>query len=249
MFREFHYQVRGRSHELAGSRGQDRTGYRSLAGVQVSCLSDGAGSAAHSEFGAQTLVDSGSRLLAERFRAYVSSTDGAAVKIEIVSHLVQRLRAVARRREVRTRDLAATFLAIAAGDGRFLAVHVGDGVIGYVKGGELRMVSGPDNSEFVNQTAFLTSGGAAVAMRVLRGSLTDVSGFVIMSDGTANSLYDSRARALAPACAKIIAVLAAAPTRQVRRPDHERRLRRLIDTKVRAATRDDCSIGVLARRL
>ncbi|MCB8045052.1 protein phosphatase 2C domain-containing protein [Microbacterium oxydans] len=57
MFKEFHHQARGRGHELDGTRGQDRTQYLSRSGVQAICLADGAGSALHSELGAQAVVD------------------------------------------------------------------------------------------------------------------------------------------------------------------------------------------------
>lgn len=251
MFREFHCQARGRGHAGDGTRGQDRTAYLSRGGVQVLCLSDGAGSATHSEYGAQALVDSGCELLVERFADFATSGDGAGVKLEIVRHLLDRLDDVASRRGVAVKDLAATFLAVAVAEAsdRFLIVHVGDGVIGYVKAGEPRVASGPDNSEFVNQTTFVTSEQSAAGMRVLRGSLDDVSGFVLMSDGTASSLYDPRSKALAPACTKLVTSLASAPKYRVKYPSHKKHLRQLIETRVRSATRDDCSIGVLARAL
>lgn len=80
-----------------------------------------------------------------------------------------------------------------AGD-QFLILHLGDGVVGYVKDGRAQVATGPDNSEFANQTSFLTTKGSASAMRILRGSgsLAGVDGFILMSDGTAHSLYDSR---------------------------------------------------------
>lgn len=249
MFREFHYQVRGRGHALDSTRGQDRTAYLSCDGVQVLCLSDGAGSASHSEFGAQTLVDAGCKLIAERFADLVDSDDGASLKVEIVRHLLARLEPVAARLDVEVRDLAATFLAVAADSRRFLIIHVGDGVVGYVKFGHAFVASGPDNSEFANQTTFLTAESAAAAMRILRGGLDGVTGFVLMSDGTASSLYNTRTNELAPACAKLVARLGSAPTIQTKNPKHRRELRRLMDTKIRSATKDDCSIGILARRL
>lgn len=247
MFRQFHHQVRGRGHARDGTRGQDRTAYASRGGVQVLCLSDGAGSASHSEYGAQALVHAGCQLLLERFAGFADSDDGAAIKLEIVRFLLARLHAVADRHDVGVKDLAATFLAVAISGDRFLAVHIGDGVVGYVKGGEPRVVSGPDNAEFVNQTTFVTSERSAVGMRVLRGMLKDVSGFVLMSDGSAHSLYSARSRQLAPACGKLVARLGAAPTYQVRNPTYVKQLRQFIGTTVRQATKDDCSIGLLAR--
>ena len=249
MFRQFHHQARGRGHLLDGTRGQDRTGYLSRGGVQAMCLADGAGLAPHSEHGAEALVNEGCRLLAGQFTDFVTSDDGLQVKLDILQCLRNRLKAIAGRRECELEDLAATFLAVAVSGNRFIIVHVGDGVIGYVTNGELRVASAPDNDEFANQTTFVTSRDAASRMRLSRGSLDGVSGFVLMSDGTASSLYNWRTKELAPAWAKLVTLVGSAPTRQVNNPAHRKYLRRLIDTRIRRATKDDCSIGILGRRL
>lgn len=249
MFKEFHYQVRGRGHENDGVRGQDRTAYLSRRGVQALCLADGAGSADRSEIGAQAVVKEGCAILVERFAQLIASDDAEQSRDDIRSRLIKRLDEVASRLDCELSDLASTFLAVAVSGDRFIAVHIGDGVIGYSKDGELRVISAPDNSDFANQTTFVTSPGAAGAMRLFRGQLRDVGGFILMSDGTSASLYDFRNKTLAPACTKLIKAVGDAPTRQVRNPLHKRRLRRLVDTRVRQATKDDCSIGILARRL
>lgn len=248
MFNEFHYQVRGRGHEQVRTRGQDRTAYLSRNGVQVLCLADGAGSAAHSEFGAQAVVDESCALLVEQFAELIASDDADQSRRHILGRLHARLHEVAIRRDCTLADLASTLLAVAVSGERFVVLHVGDGVIGYLKYGELRAVSAPDNAEFANQTTFVTSANAAQSMRLFRGSLDGVSGFIQMSDGTSASLYDYRTKKLAPACAKLIEVVSTAPTRQTKHPEYKKRLRRLVDTRLRQATKDDCSIGILGRR-
>jgi Protein phosphatase 2C len=248
VFNEFHYQVRGRAHEQDGSRGQDRAAYLSRIGVQVLCLADGAGSATRSELGAQAVAEEGCAMLAELFGSLIASNDAEQSRRDILQRLHARLAEIAGRLDCSLADLASTFLAVAVSEDRFVAVHIGDGVIGYVKHGELRVVSTPDNDEFANQTIFVTSANAADSMRLFRGGLDGVSGFVQMSDGTSASLYDYRTKELAPACAKLIEAVSAAPTRQTKNPEYRKRLRRLIDTKLREATKDDCSIGILGRR-
>lgn len=248
MFHEFHYQVRGRGHERDGTRGQDRTAYLSLRGVQVLCLADGAGSATHSEYGAQAVVEEGCRILTEKFADLVTSDDGHRSGREILERLRGRLDQVAARLDCSLADLASTFLAVAVSADRFVVVHIGDGVIGYIKHGDIRVVSAPDNNEFVNQTTFVTSANVSASMRLSRGSLEGVTGFIQMSDGTSASLYDYRAKKLAPACAKLIEAVGNVRNTQVRNPEYKKRLRRLVDTRLRQATKDDCSIGILARR-
>ncbi|MFD6092659.1 PP2C family serine/threonine-protein phosphatase [Oerskovia sp. NPDC060338] len=247
MFKEFHYQVRGHGHLRDGTPVQDRTKFLSRAGIQVLCLADGAGSASHSQFGAQAVVDEGCALLLERFDNYAERSDGASVKLEILGRLLDKLAGVADRQGLHVRDLASTFMSVAVSGDKFLGAHVGDGLIGYLKDGQLRVVSGPDNNEFANQTTFVTSGGAAESIRLFRGSLDGVAGFVLMSDGTGDSLYNPRTRQLAGACSKLITAVGTAPAQQSKTSKYKKQLRKFVDITVRNATKDDCSIGVLGR--
>lgn len=247
MFKEFHYQVRGHGHLRDGTPVQDRTKYLSRGGVQALCLADGAGSAARSELGAQAVVDEGCAALVERFNEFEVSSDGARVKVELHERLLTRVGNLADRHRLELRDLASTFIGLAMSGDRFLGAHIGDGVVGYLKNGQLQVISAPDNSEFANQTTFVTSGDAAKSMRLFRGHLEGVSGFILMSDGTGESLFDYRTGRLAGACSKLITAVGNAPAQQGKHSDYKKRMRRLIDNQVRNATKDDCSIGVLAR--
>lgn len=249
MFKEFHYHVRGHGHLRDGTPVQDRTKYLSRSGVQVLCLADGAGSASHSDVGAQAVVDEACSMLVERFAEFAASDDGARVKVELHEQLVSKLNKVASRHGVEPRDLASTFLCVAVSGERFLGAHVGDGVVGYLKSGELKVISAPDNNEFVNQTTFVTSGRAVESMRLFRGSLDGVAGFILMSDGTAESLFDPQTGKLAAACTKLIAAVGAAPPNLSKTSKYNKRLRRLMDLKIRNATKDDCSIGILGRNV
>ncbi len=249
MFKEFHYQVRGHSHLRDGTPVQDRTKFLSLGGVQVLCLADGAGSASHSHFGAQAVVDEGCVALVEHFAEYAASNDGARVKVDLLTRLLSKLTAVAGRHHVSSSDLASTFLCLATSGDGFLGAHVGDGVIGYLKSGHLKVISSPDNAEFANQTTFVTSKRALDSMRLFRGSLDEVAGFILMSDGTSESLFNPRTGQLGNACSKLINAVGTAPARQSKKSSYRKRLQRLMSTTIRDATKDDCSIGILGRNL
>ncbi len=247
MFNAFHHYVRGRGHELDGTPCQDRTQYLSCEGVQAICLADGAGSASKAELGAQAVVEEGCALLVERFSELVASTDAERTRIELVDLLLSKLGELATQHGLAPVEFASTFLGVAVSRDHFLCAHIGDGVIGYLKEGELRVVSAPDNSEFVNQTTFVTSQNAAQSMRLFRGSLDGVGGFILMSDGAGESLFGVRSRQFAPACSKIIATVGAAPPRRDGRFKFKKQLQKLIDLNVRSATKDDCAIAVLGR--
>lgn len=247
-FSEFHYQARGRGHTAEGIHVQDRTAYKHHRGVQVLCLADGAGSASHAEYGAQTVVDAGCSLLIDHFEEFTAGDDAAAARELIIGTLLVALEDTARRVGCEVGDLASTFLAVAMSADRFVVAHVGDGVIGYIKNNEMKVASTPDNAEFANETRFVTTSGAAASLRLFRGSLEGVAGFILMSDGASASLFDQQTRTLAPACSKLIAIVAAAPRRQSKNPDHKKRLKRVVDTQIRDATKDDCAVGILAAR-
>ena len=248
MFNEFHHQVRGRGHERDGTRGQDRTAYLSRHGVQVLCLADGAGSAEYSEFGAQAVVEEGCALLAERFPDLIASADAEEARQLILERLLSRLTGVADKQGCAVPELASTFLAVAVSGESFIAVHVGDGVIGYVKQDRLQVISTPDNEEFANQTTFVTSPSARVSIRLYRGDLKGVAGFITMSDGTSESLYDFRSKTLAPASAKLIEAVGKPRRAQSKNSRYKKRLRKFVNTRLRSATKDDCSLGILALR-
>lgn len=212
------------------------------------CLADGAGSASHSAYGAQAVTFAGCALLAERFEDFATGQDATQARDEIVKTLQSRLTEIADRLGCAITDLASTFLAVAISKDRFVVAHIGDGVIGYVKDGDLKIASAADNSEFANQTTFVTSGNASTSLRLFRGSMETVSGFILMSDGTSASLFDQRTKSLAPACAKMISIVAEAPRRPKASAAHLKPLKRIMEEQIRAATKDDCSVGILARR-
>ncbi len=192
----------------------------------------------------------GCQLLAERFEDFASlERDEYEIARSLLEALRTKLELTAARQECGVNELASTYLAVATAANEFIAVHVGDGVIGAVVDGELVVVSGPDNGEFANQTTFVTSASATSATTVVRGSLDRVSGFILMSDGTAETLYLARKDELASACLKMVEFVAAAPSKRSRDRAHRRQLRQFLDVEVRTRTNDDCSIGLLARRL
>lgn len=245
-WREFAYQVRGKSHVMDGKPGQDRFRYESRSGIKVLCLADGAGSAKFSQNGAQTVVTAGCDFAIARFESGQASRqnlDGYALH----AHLIERLTETATRLGCELKDLASTFLCVAIAESYFVAVQIGDGVIGALRHGELEMVTLPDNGEFANVTTFVTSKNAASTIQIVSGDIEGYTGFILMSDGTADSLYNFERRALARACRTLFRIVSDSPTRVVSNPAYKRELKRIMDLQIREATDDDCSIGILAR--
>lgn len=245
-WREFAYQVRGKGHVLDGKPGQDRFKYEARHGIQVLCLADGAGSASHSEHGAQTVVSAGCDFVLDSLgpgQTTVKDLDGST----LLEHLLDKVRSAAVRLDCDPKDLASTFLCVALTEESFFAVQIGDGVIGAERDGELEVVTSPDNGEFANVTTFVTSRDAAASLQVVHGDLEGYSGFVLMSDGTADSLFNFERRLLARACKSLFRIVADAPTYAVANPAYKKDLKRIMDLQIREGTDDDCSIGLLVR--
>lgn len=194
MWRKSYYAARGRGHKEKGIPCQDKVWYRSSCGAQVVALADGAGSARWSHYGAEETVKRITRQLAAHFEEFYACEDAYEVSRRILGEIRKGLRRLAAKRKCRVEDLASTLLAVAVKDDRFLMIHLGDGAIGYLKNGIVRTASRPTNGEYVNSTVFTTSSSAARLMTLCKGPANEIDGFILMSDGTGDSLYNRKAK-------------------------------------------------------
>lgn len=264
----------GRSHADASVPCQDQVAiFADSDGTVVGALADGAGSAKLSHYGAEILASRASRLVAQQFDKLFRATNNlgalrASVVADLLAHLIaaavegldvsddDRARLDLADRDAEplikcdVRDLAATLLVVAVRGERFVALHLGDGVIGVervLKSGSraVRALGIPDNGEFINETKFITSRDAADSIRVYRGRVMtasrEVTGFVLMSDGPEASLYRRSSRTMAGACSKLLQACRRLPSETM----HEQLAETLRDVIV-PRTRDDCSLVLIA---
>lgn len=240
-------QITGTSHKTKGSSCQDRAsdwiGSDGISGILVLC--DGAGSCDSSEVGAE--------LICEWFPQWVESrTDWWSLLPEEIPPVVTtairgQLESEAAQRNIQLHSLSSTFLAITTYrdeyEIRFKILHLGDGVAACIGSNDATVISEPDNGEFANETVFTTSKNAASSLRLTEGRLPHGSGFILMSDGSAASLFLKSQSALAPAVAEMITWLMdhdSATVSQALKTNGEELL-----TK---KTGDDCSIAILLDR-
>lgn len=229
--------VQGRGHMQMGIPCQDKTYSLVKNGVTAITLADGAGCARLSHFGAERVTQFICDDLSENFDQYFDEEDGVPVKKALISKSILALDELSRELNCEIRELASTLLVVAVKDERFILSHIGDGVIGYRKGGELKVASQPENGEFVNTTVFTTSQEALTTMKLIKGKVGDIGGFVLMSDGTEAGLYDKKEKRLADAIKKIMDLCLLVLPSKV-----EEQLRTSFEVTVRQATGDDCSI-------
>ena len=236
--------VIGRGHEKEGLPCQDQVAFAAGGGIAAAVLADGAGSAKMAEEGAICAAKIAANYLVAHFHEILADDDATAVKEQLLATLKHALQERAEELDGALRGLASTLLAVAADGEQLLIVHLGDGVIGYLKEGELRVVSAPDNGEFANVTTFVTSPDALVKLRIYRGGVENVEGIVLMSDGTEQSFYQKQQRRLMP---RLVHVM-----REAALVDNRVFVPQLVDamtTVVTARTQDDCSIALLVRAI
>lgn len=233
--------VQGRGHLTSGTPCQDNTCSIVKDGCTVCALADGAGSATLSHFGAKAATQAVCSYIAENFDLVIKK-DGVIVKKEILATVGQRLEALCSEKGCAIKDLASTLLFVAEKSGTFIVCHIGDGVVGYVKEGKVLVASHPENGEFANTTVFTTSSNAITSMKLIKGKLNQISGFVLMSDGTEASFYNKRKRVLSPSLARLVKLASVCNADYM-----SQKLNNSFENLVKQQTSDDCSIVLMSQ--
>ena len=112
-------------------------------------------------------------------------------------------------------SLAPTLLFSAFRSGRYIAGHVGDGVIGVKNRKDVIVLSMPDNGEHANTTYFLTDKHARAHLRLYAGLAKDGYGAMLMSDGMAESLFAKASGTLGAAALRIFSWSEELPAKRI----------------------------------
>lgn len=243
MWNMINYEVCGRGHFKNDIPCQDKTKSSYDGKVYVIALADGAGSAKYSHYGAETIVNTISRFLSENFENLASEENALFAKEKILNTLLNSLKEESIKRNCNIKDLASTLLAVAIKGNEFLVVHLGDGVIGVIKNDVLKVASKPENGQYANVTTFVTSSDAIEVMKIFKGHVAEIDGFILMSDGTAESLYHKQTQTLSPATKNAIDMSALLVKKKF-----EKSLQQSLDTVIKNNTQDDCSIAIISRK-
>lgn len=168
MWRMANASALGTSHRQTGQACQDYGAVKMTAGgILIAACADGAGSAAHSEIGAQLAAEA---LLAsaERHLQEGATAEAPEPKIILGWYEAARLRVAAEADSlgVPIRQLATTLLFAAVAESWVAFAQIGDGVIAFAHEGEYRYAFWPENGEYANTTRFLTDTDYADATRI-----------------------------------------------------------------------------------
>ena len=162
----------------------------------------------------------------------------------LLKHIEEKLESHAIDKEYKLKDLSSTLLFVVVKKKQCIFGHIGDGVIGQLDNqGNLQVISFPENGEYANSTFFTTSTDYKDRLRIKTGTLTKTTGFILMSDGAGEGLYDTRKKTLGTINKKIINYLKDNDSDKAKEL-LEQDLNRIKSKK----TTDDCSIGIMRMR-
>jgi hypothetical protein len=124
-------------------------------GTLIAAVSDGAGTAKHSDVGARVAADGVVQAALDRVAAKGAPLDAGDVR-ELLYEARERVLEAARRVDEPVREFACTLLLAVVTPERALLAQIGDGSIVLGGDGQWRCVFWPQHGEYANATTFLT---------------------------------------------------------------------------------------------
>ena len=232
--------IQGKSHIFDNIPCQDKVFSLNYNDICIVSLADGAGSAKYSHIGAESVTKYICQNMENNFEQYFNEENGWVIKQLLIHNIQQLLQSIAESNKCKINDLASTLLMVAIRNNNFIIIHIGDGVIGYLSNDELKVASKPNNGEFANTTIFTTSPNVLDSVKLLKGSINNITGFVLMSDGTEASLYQKKENKLAPAIKSIMKYMNLLPIEKI-----QEQLNQSMENIIGKHTNDDCSIVLI----
>tara|TARA_R110002051_G_scaffold174602_2_gene244819 strand:+ start:9128 stop:9916 length:789 start_codon:yes stop_codon:yes gene_type:complete len=183
--------IEGINHEKLGLKCQDYVHCFHYKDLSLISLSDGAGSYRHSALGAKLACEFTGNYFKDNYQSIFKKKD-TEIKNDFIKNLQKALFRSATKNNLAIRQLSSTLLFIVMYNEQYILGHIGDGVIGLNHKNSPLVLSKPKNAEYANQTFFTTSKNIKTHFELYKRDIDfeNNSGFILMSDGTAKSLYD-----------------------------------------------------------
>lgn len=232
--------VRGISHIKNNTKCQDKTLCLHNENYQMIGLADGAGSCLYSDIGAE-------EILKFIYGEFLFWFDDYFTSINCVQKLTKKIEiaidVIANIHKKRVEELSSTLLFVVIKNDKFIAGHIGDGVIGKLDDkNQITVLSKPQNGKSNNLTWFTTSSYNPHRLRIYSGNIENISGFILMSDGVELGLYDSENVSLVPITGSIINLLSKNTQKEV-----SKKLEEQLKKVFQKITYDDLSIAIMKK--
>jgi len=203
-------------------------------------LADGAGSYAHSDIGAEMITKKILYFIKRKFK-YIQKYNNP--EVYILKYIKKELEKLSKEKNIDIKEFSSTLLFIAIQNNDIIIGHIGDGIIGVLDNNDnLKIVSYPENGEYSNSTFFTTSFKYKKRLRIIKAKIKNSKGFILMSDGSEESLYDKQNKILIDINKQIINWLEKYSENAV-----ENALKQNLEQAISKKTHDDCSIAIMRK--
>lgn len=191
------FEAVGRGHLVKNIPCQDKTFIKEENNVLALALSDGCGSSKWSHFGAEITTITICDILTNEFDFIYQNDNGVEIKAYLLNKVVLALEKFAAENKYNLNDLDATLTFAAKKGNLFITGRLGDGIIGIVRDGRLSIASMETKNEEINSTYYPSMIRRSNPNNIynefdLKKSNKTIDGFVLMSDGSSDSLIDRR---------------------------------------------------------
>jgi hypothetical protein len=176
--------VAGTSHLQRNIPCQDSQEWKMIGeNTVVIAVADGAGSAERAEEGSRTAALTATGFVADRLRA--AQPDRAEAWNGLLQETLKEARsALEQLAGADLKPVATTLLLAIATPEWFATAQLGDGgIVGEFRFDELRVFSQPGNTEYINETVFLTSPGFLAHAHCTVSAAEELTGIALFSDG------------------------------------------------------------------
>jgi len=230
----------GLRHEENDSVCQDRVASFSNSFFKSVALADGAGSRIHSHFGADFLTKKISKISVEQFETFYDESI-SDLKNTYKELIQSNLEIAAQNHDVGIKELSSTLLFVVTDGSRYILGHLGDGIIASIDhNNEIQILSEPHNDEYANFTYFTTNSTLEKYIRIEKGILNNITGFILMSDGSSEGLYLKSEKKFSKALIDIIDWIKNYSSDVV-----SEAIDKNLKQSIRYKTSDDCSLAFL----
>ena len=176
--------VTGTGHHKSGTPCQDSHHIEIIDSVLIAAVSDGAGSAKHSEIGSELAVKQALMFIRQWENMPDSEEEWKIRAEQLIRFLREQIVSKAEEISCHPKELAATFLLAAVSETAVAGIQIGDGgiVYGLEKEENLQLLIQPERSEYINETVFLTSENFKTGLKTayIQGAVERIA---LFSDG------------------------------------------------------------------
>jgi len=224
--------VIGSGHRIVGIPCQDSVCVHN-GEICVACICDGAGSIPHSEEASYIICSYLVKRFAENFDLLYQT--------DFRDKLVKECKAMVNEYAHNIEAGCTVVLMAISSDGRYIMCHLGDGIVfGIDDEKRPYILSGPDNGAEPNQTFFISSLNVLDHFRICKGTVNNMNGVVMCSDGAGVSLWNKGSGEFANALKILYEWINTRSACEV-----EKMIKDAMETMFMENTQDDMSIAVM----